>query len=181
MDFNLGAANEKYQGSTKTYQKVGIYDDVAITSITSAINSNGNKYIQMETVGANGEVGRTAQMYLTEKAWPVTARNLVDLIAATNNVSEEEAKANASFSTVEQLTAKLSALLVGKKFRAKFKGEQTSKGAIIAQLGGSESMKVPMSDTKLYFNETRDIKMYQGTTTAEPTMKVAAPQDSLPF
>lgn len=162
MEFNLNSAADN-NTNEKQYQKIGIYDNVKITSITSAINSNGNKYIQMETVGENGEVGRTQQMYVTEKAWPITARSLVNLSMAINNISEEEAKANANFSSLEQLSAKLSATLVGKPFRGKFKGEESSRGTIIAQLDsryGVESMQVPREQTKLRFNPDKDVRKY---------------------
>lgn len=177
MEFNLNSASEN-KSNGKSYQEVGVFDNVKITAINSAINSNGNKYIQMETVNEKGEVGRTPQMYVTEKAWPITARSLVNLTMAINDVSEEEAKKDSNFSTLEQLTSKLSALLVGKPFRAKFKGEESSRGTIIAQLDtryGIESMKVPKEQSKLTFNEERDIRKYVAPQTLENTTTVPSP------
>ena len=163
MNFDLNAASEKLVSTGKTYQKPGIYDNVVIESISNGVSNKGNKFITMNTVGANGELGRTPNMYLTDAAWPMTARNLTDLIVATHNVSDDEAKAMIKVENETQLAAKLSAILVGRKFRAKFKGEQSSSGTIFAQLGGSETMQVPTAETKLYFNEAKDVKLYEGT------------------
>ncbi len=181
MNFDLSKASDKLVGSGKTYQKPGIYENVVIDTITAATNKNGNDYIQMTTIGANGEAGRSPQMYITEAAWPMTARNLTDLIVATSNTTEDEAKAMIKVETKEQLATKLSALLIGKKFRAKFKGDQSSTGTIFAQLGGSESMKIAKEDSKLFFNELKDIKKYEGT--VQPQQAIMAPSDdsSLPF
>ena len=182
MNFDLNQASEKLQGTGKTYQKPGIYENVVIDTITNGESQKGNKYIQMTTVGAKGEIGRSPQMYLTEAAWPMTARNLIDLIMSTNNVTEDEAKSMIKVENETQLAAKLSAILIGKKFRAKFKGEQSSTGTIFAQLGGSESMKIAAEDSKLFFNEMKDIKKYEGTLQVkEATMKPQEASNDLPF
>lgn len=164
MNFDLNAASDKLVPSGKTYQKPGIYDNVLIDTIVAETNKNGNDYIQMTTVGANGEIGRSPQMYLTQAAWPMTARNFTDLIMATNNCSEDEAKAMIKVDTKEQLATQLSTKIIGKKFRAKFKGDQSATGTIFANLGGSESMQIAIADTKLFFNELKDIKKYEGST-----------------
>lgn len=182
--FDLSKASDKFVGSGKVYQQPGISEDVIITSIKNDASAKGNKYIQMETKGANDELGRTPQMYLTDAAFPMTARNLVDLLIATNNVSEDEAKEMVKVDNEVTLVNKLSALLVGKKFRAKFKGEQSSTGTVFAQLGGSESMRVPKESSKLFFNPVKDIKKYEGTLqprVAQMEPATADKNDDLPF
>lgn len=182
MNFDLNQASEKLVNNNKTYQKPGIFENVVIETVTATTNSNGNDYIQMTTIGSNGELGRSPQMYLTEKAWPMTARNIKDLLVATNNITDEEAGDMVKVETKEQLATKLSALVIGKKFRAKFKGDQSATGTIFANLGGSESMKISTEDTKLFFNEAKDIKKYEGTLQSkEATMNPQTTQDSLPF
>ena len=182
MNFDLTKASDKLVGSGKVYQKPGIFDNVVIETVAAVTNGNGKDYIQMTTVGETGAAGRSPQMYITEAAWPMTARNLTDLIIATNNVTEDEAKAMIKVETKEQLAAKLSAVLVGRKFRAKFKGEQSAQGVVFAQLGGSESMKVPAEDTKLFFNELKDIKKYEGTVQVkQPSMSTSDASSDLPF
>ena len=182
MNFDLNQASEKLQGTGKTYQRPGVYENVVIETIVAETNKNGNDYIQMTTVGANGEAGRSPQMYLTQAAWPMTARNFTDLIMATNNVSEDEAKAMIKVDTKEQLANKLSALIIGKKFRAKFKGDESSTGTIFANLGGSESMQVSKENSKLFFNELKDIKRYEGASqTKEPAFKEEGNKNDLSF
>jgi hypothetical protein len=182
MNFDLTKASDKLVGSGKVYQKPGIYENVVIDTISNGESKSGKKYIQMTTVGEKGELGRSPQMYLTDAAWPMTARNFTDLLISTHNCTEDEAKAMIKVENETQLAAKLSALLIGRKFRAKFKGEESSTGTIFAQLGGSESMQVPASDTRLFFNEVKDIKKYEGTLqTAQPTFADSKDDTSLPF
>lgn len=177
MNFDLSAASEKKQSTTTTYQKPGIYDNVKIASADLKVTANGTSFLQFNTVGSNGEVGKSTPLYLTTAAWPVTARRIVDLLVATHNVSDNEAKAMISVETNQQLLAKTSALLVNRPFRAKFNGEETAKGSIIAVLDGAESMSVLPENTKLWFSE-KSIKKYQGTVTTESS----TPQvDPLPF
>jgi hypothetical protein len=108
-------------------------------------------------------------------AWAITARNLVDLIVATHGVSEAEAKGMIKVENEQQLINKVSALLVGKPFRAKFKGEEGAKGGVFASLALVESMKV--SPTTLKFNPEKDIKKYTGpaVTTSAPAVDANLP------
>ena len=187
--FDLKSAAEESKGSI--YQKPGIYDNVTITKVNSGVASTGSKYLQFETVGEDGVVGKSPQMYLNNEdkgngkptAWAITARNLKNYLVATHNCTPEEATEMISgVASVEALQAKVSALLVGRKFRAKFNGVQTSKGAIIAELSGSESMKVPATESKLRYDETKDFKPYQGTLqTSQPVMSATDNVSDLPF
>jgi len=191
MSFDLkDAAPESKQSQ---YQRPGIYDNIKVTEVTLGAASTGSKYIQFATVGADGSVGKSPQMYLngagepaTEKptAWSITARNLKSYLSATHNVTLEEAAGMISgVASAEQLQTKVSALLVGKPFRGKFSGVQTSKGAIIAELSGSESMRVPSEETKLKYDAVRDTKLYKGTPQGgvDAIMQPAAGADDLPF
>ena len=177
MNFDLNSAAEKLQSTN--YQTTGIFDNVVVSKVTQGVSANGNKYIQLETTGANGELGRSQDMYLTDKAWPVTGRTILELIKATHKIEEDEAKSKIKVETEDQLAAKESVLLVGRKFRAKFRGQETSKGAIIAQLGGQESMRVAREVTSLKFNPEKDIRKYQGTSALGVT--TPANIDALPF
>lgn len=182
MEFNLNSASEKKQVNTTQYQKPGIYDNVKITSVELKVSGTGKNFLFFNTVGANGEVGKSSSLWLTDAAWPVTARTLTDLLVATHNIPETDAKNMIAVGTPQELLAKVSALLVGKPFRAKFKGEETSRGAVIAVYSNCESMTIAAADTKLWYNADKDIKKYEGTAQAAPAvMNPSSDNDSLPF
>ncbi len=190
--FNLSEAGEKQQGTQ--YQKVGVYPDVKVTEVVLEKSTVKQvPYLKLITSGANGEVGQSNKMFLSTtvgegkktSAWAITARNLVDLIMATHNVDEDTAKGMIVVENENQLLAKVSALLVGRPFRAKFKGEEGSKGngTIFATLAQVESMKVPSAESRLSFDPTRDIKKYEGPILGSPAdaPKKEVDQDALPF
>lgn len=191
MGFNLSDAAEQNVNKVQ-WQKPGIYEKEVISKVNLGTASTGSKYLQFETESASGEIGKSPQMNLkTEKkegstvsAWQVTARNLKNYIMNTHNVTEAEADGMIEgIATEEALHAKVTALLVGKPFRAKYKGVETSKGFIIAELCGSESMKVSKEDSKLKYSVENDTVKYKGTIqAATPTFKVTVDVDSdLPF
>lgn len=191
--------------STGLYQKVGIYDNVRISDVVLGKSSlNHVPFIELQTIGAAGEKGKSARMWLSTtvkpgnktSGWGMTARNIKDLIVATHNISEEEARSidlipsdlpegTPDDAIHQMLVNKVASLLVGRPFRAKFKGEESkpregnTSGLIFATMDLVESMNVPKAASKLRFSETRDIKYYvspeqQAATTAEA-------KDDLPF
>jgi hypothetical protein len=189
--FNLkDAATEKPKSN---YQQPGIHENETISAVNLGKASTGSTYLQFETASADGLKGKSPQMFLNGAgetpvdgkvtAWSITARNLKKYLSSTNNVSLEEATDMINgVATVEQLQAKVAALLVGKKFRAKYKGVQTSKGFTIAELCDSESMRVPAEESSLKYDATKDFVPYKGTLqVAQPTMTASAGSDDLPF
>lgn len=179
--FNLNDASEK---NVSVYQEPGIHDNVKVTKVDideSAVKKS--KYLLLTTEGPNGEIGKSNKMFLSNvkgegkqtTAWAITARNLVDLIMAATNVSEEEAKAKINVENETQLVAKVSAILIGKPFRGKFKGEQSQKGLVFASLAQVESMEVV--PTKMKFNADKDIKKYEGN----GAINTAPVSSDLPF
>lgn len=190
MGFNLKEAGEK---NTSTYQRPGIYDNVSVTEVLLEKSSKKQvPYLKLVTKGPNGETGYSTKMFLSTtvgegkkaSAWSITARNLVDLITATHNINDDEAKTKiADIPTEEALVAKVSALLVGKPFRAKFKGEEGSNGngTIFASLAQVESMQV--QPTNLRYSADRDIKKYDGPVQTEAAMATTSNSGTsdLPF
>lgn len=186
--FNLSEASE---GNTQLlYQTIGIHDNVMISEVVLEETSEKRvPYMKLVTKGANGEIGQSPKMFLgTEvkpgkktSGWGVTARNLVDLIKATYNISEDEAKSKiTNITSSEELIQKVSALLVGKPFRAKFKGVTSSKGLVFAELGQAESMRV--ENTAMHFDPIRDTKPFAGAiTTVINTTEGINSNDNLPF
>lgn len=166
------------------YQKPGIYDNVRVTEVILGKSTiKGSPFIQLKTVGQNGEVGRSTSMYLNTTigegkkmaAWDMTKKNIADLILATNNISKQEIEtielvpANTTESVEKQyemLAQKVSSLIVGKPFRAKFKGEQSQTGTIFATLDKAENMQVPKLASSLRFNEATDIKLFEQSVSA---------------
>lgn len=183
--YDLNAASEKL---VSNYQEPGIFDNVKISDIKLGETSvNKVSYIELHTVGDKGALGKSNKMFLSTdvkegkkmSAWSITARNLVDLISITNNTSEEEAKgAIKGVESKEQLVSKLSAILVGKPFRAKFKGEISEKGLTFATLDSIESMSTPKEQSRLRFNPDRDIKKHVN---ANPAPQQGAVASDLPF
>lgn len=170
------SANEKPRIE---WQTPGIWDNVRISEIKQGKSSiKGSPYIQLMTIGANNEVGTSSKMYLnmipsegkTRSAWDVTCDNIVELLMATHNISRSEAEAMDDLvpdnepnvdKQREILVLKLSTLLVDRPFRAKFKGEQTKENGIVyATLDRVETMNIPRVTTRLRFDPSKDIKMF---------------------
>lgn len=196
MSFNLKNAPEKLQNTGKKYVQPGIYDNTTITEVVLLETSkNQVPYMELRTTGPNGEIGKSGKMFLNTKvgtnidgspkkmsAWEMTSRNILDLVQATHNNTEDQAKELfGEVSSNQQVVDKTAALLVGKVFRGKFKGETDPNGRIWPSLDKVESMKV--TPTQLRFDITRDVKAYQGApqnNNAEPIVPVNGNED-LPF
>lgn len=183
--FDLNAASDKI---TTSYQQPGIAN-VKITGVLlEETGTNKVPYIVLTTESEAGELGKSGRMFLSTEVkegkktsgWAVTARNLVDIIVAAKGKTEEEAKSMISVQTKEELVNKLSAILVGSKLRAKFKGEISDKGTIFATLAQVESLLVPQEESKLRFNADRDIKPSTNTSTQIMSSGPAVGAD-LPF
>jgi len=183
--------NQASEGSVQiNYQKVGIFDNVKISEVVLEETSKAAvPYMRLKTIGADGALGTSPKMFLSTdvkqgkktSGWGVTARNIIDLIKATHNVEEDAAKAMiAQIPDANALITKISAILVGKPFRAKFKGRVTEKGTTIAELGQVESMRV--ETTKMSFNVLRDITPYSGpVSTTVDSEDLHVSNDPLPF
>lgn len=187
--FDLNQASE---GSVQVnYQKTGIFDNVTVSEVVlEKTAANNVPYMRLVTKGADGAIGSSSRMFLSTEvregkktsAWSITARNIVDLIKATHNVDDDTAKGMiTNINSQEALVQKVSALLVGKPFRAKFKGVTSSKGLIYAELGQAESMRT--TPTNMKFNVERDIKPYEGTVvvTSKENVGSTSSIDDLPF
>jgi hypothetical protein len=189
--FDLNQASE---GNVQVnYQTVGIHDNIVISEVVlEQTSANKVDYMRLKTQGADGAQGTSVKMFLgTEvkegkktSGWGVTARNLVDLIKSTHNVDEATAKGMVpKVNSKEELVDRIAALLVGKPFRAKYKGRTTEKGTVIAELAQVESMRV--SPSRMTFNAIRDVAPFSGTsynsnnTTSEVVDTTA--NDGLPF
>lgn len=182
--FDLKDASE---GTTLKYQEPGISEVTFTKVLLEETSKNNVPYIKLVTEGSDKEIGNSAQMFLSTdvkegkkmSAWSVTARNIVDILMNAHNCTEDEAKSMIAVNTKDDLVNKLSALLVGKKVRALFKGETSSKGNVFAVLARTESIKVPAGESKLKFNPDRDIKAYAGSAPTE--LETTEVNGDLPF
>ena len=191
MSFNLNDAPDKSQNVGPQYQKPGISENTVVTeAVLLSTSANQVPYMELRTTGPNGELGKSNKMFLSTdvkegkkmSAWAVTSRNIVDLIVATHNVDEPTAKNMLTASTKEEVVTKVSTILVGRPFRAKFKGKETVDGKIYASLDSAESMKVPSGESKLKFDAYRDITKEAPFTAAKEVMNQPANTGSdLPF
>lgn len=190
MDFNLNDAPDKTQNTGPSYQKPGIADNTIVTeAVLLSTSTNTVPYMELRTQGPNGELGKSNKMFLSTdvkpgkkmSAWAVTSRNIVDLIVATHNVDEATAKGMLVAKSQEEVVQKVSSLLVGRPFRAKFKGEDKD-GKIWASLDSAESMKISKADSKMKFDEYRDIrKAVPFTANNEVVNQSATAGNDLPF
>jgi hypothetical protein len=190
--------NGNKDGYISKYQEPGVEDNVKISEVLLEVSSKkAVPFLRLKTVNPAGAVGSSAKMFLSTTpsegkeiaAFDITARNIVDLIMATHNVDEDTAKGMIGpaqkITSNEQLRDKVAAILVGKPFRAKFKGEITSKGNTFAVMGPVESMRV--ENTRMKFNPDRDIKPYVpytgGTSTGSTNAFVTSETkgDDFPF
>jgi len=210
-NFNLSDAPESNVNNAdkKTYQKPGIYENVVISGVSLGSSSlNKIPYLELQTVGPNGELGKSNRMWLSTtvgknldgspkktSGWGVTARNIVMILQATHNITREEATAiqlvPENETNTEKIHAilvnKLSTLLVGRPFRAKFKGEQSkprpdgTPGLVFATLDLVESMSTPKDQSTLRFDPSRDIKLYEGYVEVTDNIESSAKKSDLPF
>lgn len=194
MSFSLNDAEDnkvsKPRDPNTSYNAPGIYDNVVITDIKVDTTPGRNHYIVPLTKSPEG-LGRSRKMYLntdvkegkTTSAWKITARQIVEIIKATNNFDDTQAKnslgnlnlaADGVNINAEELAAKLSAVIVGKPFRAVFHGEQRTNAEgvtrVYTEMMYVESMNVPKAESKLKFDATIHIKTVSvNTTTATAT------------
>lgn len=190
MSFDLNSASEEKKYTGPTYQRPGIAEDVKVTKILMEKTSvNSVDYMQLETLSPDGAVGKSNKMFLSTdtkpgkktSGWGVTARNIINLLTVTHNIDEDTAKGLFGTPTSkEDIVKVLTPLLVGKPFRAKFKGQEGRTGAVYAELAGVESMSIPTESTRLKFDASRDITKYEGVKTSE-TANAVNKTDDLPF
>jgi hypothetical protein len=203
MSFSLNDAEDnkvsKPRDPNTSYNAPGIYDNVVITDIKVDTPDGRNHYIVPLTKSPEG-LGRSRKMYLntdvkegkTTSAWKITARQIVEIIKAANNWDDTQAKnslgnlnlaADGVNINAEELAAKLSAVIVGKPFRAVFHGEQRTNAEgvtrVYTEMMYVESMNVPKAESKLKFDPTIHIKNVNVNTTA--TTATTAGANDLPF
>lgn len=194
MSFDLNQASEGQKQTTYTgpkYQRPGIVDGVTVSKVSlNKTSVNNVDYLQLETVSPDGAIGKSNKMFLSTdvkpgkktSGWGVTARNIINLLTVTHNVDEDTAKTMfGTPSNKEEIVKILTPLLVGKTFRAKFKGEEGRTGAIFSELAGVESMNIPMAETRLKFSPERDIQKYEGVKSADSEASAVNAKDDLPF
>jgi len=183
---NLNDASEEKVGNSSKFQEVGIYDNIRITGVIAGeSNTKKTPFVKLEVEGANGEKSTSAEMYVsttikdgsTMSAWNITARNLVGIIKSITGKSEQEAKDAILAKDNKDLASKLATLLVGKPFRAVFygkeiQGKEGKNNWVKATMMYTESMKTPISQTKLKF-DVNNSKHMEKLPIVDPTTVVS--------
>ena len=115
----------------------------------------------------------------TKSAWDISQNAILQLVMASNNLSEEAAKSKLnelvkSVTNEAELSAKLSNLCVGKEFRIKVVGKETigGKGNFIKSEFGSIPFAESTKESKLKFDIDKNIKRLpsiQATPTTDNT------------
>lgn len=160
------------QGGTSNLQP-GIHN-VKIESITNGLSQNTQAPFLEFTVVDSNNAKLSNRYYLNtvigegkkKSAWDINKNAILAMISACLNLTATEAKAKMLHAkSAEDLALKLSALIVGKEMKLKVVGEEklTSSGSkyVNSSFGKGvvvESVKVPASESKLYFSADKNIK-----------------------
>ena len=160
------------QGGASNLQP-GIHN-VKIESITNGLSQNTQAPFLAFTVVDSNNAKLNNRYYLNtvigegnqKSAWDISRNAILAIVSACLNLTEAEAKTKMpQAKSAEELALKLSALIVGKEMKLKVIGEEklTSSGSkyVNSSFGKgvfAESIKVPTSETKLYFSPDKNIK-----------------------
>lgn len=131
-------------------------EEAQITGVTDGTNDNGKYYLSIKFVTLDNNREHEERFYFTtEKGERISLQRIKSLIRELVGAD----KADGEY-TLEQLNA----MLTGKKGRFKFVGEEYEYDGDVrmrTQLAFSsfvESLKISKEDSKLKFDNTRDIK-----------------------
>lgn len=160
------------QGGASTLQP-GIHN-VKIESITNGLSQNTQAPFLEFTVVDSNNAKLNNRYYLNtvigegkqKSAWDISRNAILAIVSACLNLTGTESKAKIpQAKSAEELALKLVALVVGKEMKLKVVGEEklASSGAkyVNSSFGQGvfvESVKVPASETKLYFSADKNIK-----------------------
>ena len=157
-------------GSNYKYITPGI-EEVTITAVKADKNSLGNPVIDITVANNNNatcnnrySLSTTVKPGSTKSAWDITKNQLFELFIAAGNTEEKVKSKLANIKSNEELAEAASALIVGKRVRMKFKGEERpgkdgKSNWILAKFAGSYFVEnISASPSKLRFNPEKDIK-----------------------
>lgn len=160
------------QGGTPNLQP-GIHN-VKIESITNGLSQNTQAPFLEFTVVDSNNAKLNNRYYLNtvigegnqKSAWDISRNAILAIVSACLNLTGAEAKAKMpQAKSVEELALKLAALVVGKEMKLKVVGEEklafSGSKYVNSSFGKgvfAESIKVPTSETRLYFSADKNIK-----------------------
>lgn len=171
------------QGGTPNLQP-GIHS-VKVESITNGLSQNTQAPFLEFTVVDSNNAKLNNRYYLNtvvgegkqKSAWDISRNAILAIVSACLNLTETEAKAKMpQAKSAEELAVKLAALIVGKEMKLKVVGEEklASSGSkyVNSSFGQgvfAESVKVPASETKLYFSADKNIKRLPAVSSSPST------------
>lgn len=162
-----------------------IQPGVSEVTVTGVTMNEDNNYLEITFVDNDGAT-HSERMYLTEGARPWSMMKIKHM----GLLIVDEEKFN-KITTPKQLNA----LFTGKKMRIKFKGVEREKDGNIyvnAEIGlppFAESLEISAEDSKLKYNESKDIRKLNNNPSATageaipstPTANNEESDDDLPF
>lgn len=172
--------------------KPGIYT-VQTTELKSGTSETGKKSPYIDWTVTNKDKEILTHRFFTNSevkeggkisAWDITSSSFLQLVAATNTLEKEAARAKlteigSASTSAEQFTTKLSALVVGKSFYLKVNGEEVITGA------GKKFTKSKFGNYNFAIPMTGDLgilgKIYIKALPTADTTSTTVDSDTLPF
>jgi len=164
--FNFNDAEE----SKSKYLNPGIHT-VKITQVVDGVASTGAPFLEFsiedkEGLGCNSRlyINTTAKTEGGKSAWDITKIAIVNLIAAINNISFDEAKAKLpAASSAAQLSAELAKMTVGKPFDIRLSGKEIQgkdgkPNWTKAEFNFGKGSVAPANSGTLTFDPSKNIK-----------------------
>lgn len=158
LDFTQVKVEEQKENQFPTVKRLkpGIHENVTVTGVNESLTPRGKKQITIDFLGEDNESIFTANSSMEGGAVPYTLSKLKQILVQA--VTEEEAD---KITSVEQMNQ----AITGKKFRLKVAGEEfvnqqstISVKPVLPLKYFVESAALPKSDSRLRFNEVKDIK-----------------------
>ncbi len=166
-------------GSNFKYIQPGI-EEVTLTKIETGKNSVGNDYLEITVTNKGGatcnnrySLSTTVREGATKAAWTITKDQLFQVLLAAGNAETKVKTVIGTAKTAEELAESLSTLLIGKKVRMKFNGEEKEgktpgKTWVLTKFGtGYFAESISVSPSKLFYSETKNIKRLPNTPKVE--------------
>lgn len=176
--FNFDDAKVETGGNFK-YIQPGI-EEVIVSKIETGKNSVGNDYLEITVTNKEGatcnnrySLSTTVREGATKCAWDITKNQLFQLFLSTGTTEDKIKTAMGDAKTTEQLAESASTILVGKKIRMKFNGEERegkTPGStwVLTKFGtGLFAENLSVNPTKLTYSDAKNIKRLPTAVKAE--------------
>jgi hypothetical protein len=168
------------------YIKAGI-SEVMVSSVKGGTTPSGTPFLEFAFESPEGATNKSSYYFKEGMNAQISTQAVAQIADATDT---RELIDNITASNYETYGEKLNTILMGKKFRGKFNGQEKIKrdGSgtwVEVKLGSglfAESLTIKESDTKLYWSEEKNIKrLPKEAVQAITEGSSPAPKSDLPF